>query len=203
MATINRIEPFPADIDRAYFGIWLAGFTDGEGSFTLRQEHRIYTSGTKCTVSSAAFAIGLRSDDFAILSTIQSFFSCGEIQNRERFNPTTPNGKPSSDYRVQSVSDLAAIVVPFFDAHPLLAKKKRDFAIWREGVLLCDAIKRRKRLMRGGRTGTLPKWKPEELDQFAALSQALKDQREFLAPEATLPKPLCPPPCPLFDGIEE
>ncbi len=200
MATINRIEPFPADIDRHYFGIWLAGFTDGEGCFILRQSLR--GDYGNCIVSTASFAICLRLDDLKALQRVQSFLQCGNLSVSRTPPKSAPNGKPVVDFHVNRAADLAQIIVPFFDAHPLLAKKSRDFAIWRDGVLLLHKITTRRRCGSRAYAGTLAKWTQEETSRFASLVAALKAQRIYQTPDIELPKRLrVPPQQDLFGGI--
>lgn len=76
----------------------------------------------------------------------------GSLHPRPSYN----GGAPSMIWAVVAKRDLAAIVA-YLDAHPLRAKKARDFAVWREAVLIFTAQDRnapgllalREALMRG------------------------------------------------------
>src|SRR5262245_50053499 len=128
------ILPFPADRDREAFANYVTGFVDGEGSYTLYYTH----TGTRATPD-ALFSIGLRADDHAILRLIQSFFGCGVIyfahSERQR-----GNDKPKVTFRINRLADLSRIIIPHFIRYPLLAKKGRDFLIWKQAVELMSAV---------------------------------------------------------------
>ncbi len=193
------IPPFPQEIDRDRFGDWLSGFSDGEGTFVLRQEFR---QDIGCWVSHAIFEITLRMDDIAILHKIQSFLQCGKILNVFRVPKKMPNAKPRATLRVHRCRELATIIIPNFDKYPLHAKKKRDYAIWREGVLFLYKITSRKRVMRSNGCGTLPKWTKAEIDHFASFNNTLKVQRRYESTNIEKPDDSEPPPLPdLFTDL--
>jgi LAGLIDADG DNA endonuclease family protein len=166
MAKSQSIKPFPADIDLAYFGAWLSGFTDGEGCFNL-----YFTSHN---TPGAAFTIALRQDDDAVLRLIQSFWGCGRLYLNSRI--TVGKRVFTAQYSVNVVPDLARILVPHFQRFPLFAKKSRDYLIWKEGIaLICSRERRGKD--KNGQFGK--RWTDEEKSQFAILYHSLKTQREF------------------------
>jgi len=106
------------------FSNWFAGFVAGEGSFTLY--HR---PGTKCFA--AELSIQLRDDDLDILLEIQENLQAGTVS---RYRPRNRDWNPLAQWAVRKRSECFRIV-QIFDAHPLRAKKQRDFLIWREAVL--------------------------------------------------------------------
>src|SRR5262245_39478982 len=171
VATIHTIEPFPADIDRHLFGQWLTGFVDGEGCFELKVTRRKQSLPRLC----ASFVICLRADDVAILNQIRAFFGCGGIWYDN--GPARKN--PLAIYSTSAWTDLATIIVPHFERYPLRAKKARDFPLWREAVLIAQEVAQRRRAKT---TAGLWKWLASEVDRFAALKQALTEQRRFVAP---------------------
>ncbi len=194
------IPPFPADINRGHFASWLSGFTDGEGTFQLDFRKRMDVANE---FGSASFSICLRADDCGILDLIRSFWQCGRVHYYDNRRRRDPKWNPIYAYQVSKSSDLATIIVPHFDRFPLLAKKKRDFCIWKEAVSIWYRISQRK--SRGNRhtPGLRPKWQDSERAEFSALNTALKAQRVFNASAVPLPEPIPPASRPtLFDGLQ-
>lgn len=109
------------------FGHWLAGFTDGEGSFFCALRPR--RNGREFYGS---FAITLRVDDLPVLREVHAFLGVGNLYERQ-------NGRWSPQCRllVQNQAGRAR-VIEVFDAYPLRAKKAIDYALWREAVRLAD-----------------------------------------------------------------
>jgi hypothetical protein len=110
----------PTDGADAAFLNWLAGFIDGEGSFTIRN----HPSGGYLP----RFRIKIRSDDAPIVYEIQARTGIGRVaieRGADRNSLVV--------WSVESGADMAALL-RLLDAHPLRAKKARDFQIWREAV---------------------------------------------------------------------
>jgi len=130
------------------FGHWLAGFVDGEGTFSL-----IRTNKDTYAVS---FAIKLRADDAAILRDIQRYRGCGRVffGVKDGSAPKSPYAR----YATGSIRDIVARIVPLLEQFPLRAKKRRDFEIWSEAARLIYRIGNRKLRSLGYRCGTAPKW---------------------------------------------
>lgn len=124
--------PTYPDIDRD-FANWLAGFIDGEGSFSIR---RVGTGG-KTKTFYCGLRIGLRDDDAAILDEIVSRTGLGKVYSfasRAAVADGQMFRNPVREWVVQRKADSRRLV-EILDAHPLRAKKGRDYAIWREAVL--------------------------------------------------------------------
>jgi hypothetical protein len=183
MAEPNSILPFPADVDRDAFGHWLSGFTAGEGCFQLRCGVRSKRPRRSLWDAQASFVIGLRRDDAAALELVRSFLGCGLVYyhpgHRRRGHV-----RPSVEFKVYKAADLARVIVPCFERYPLRAKKARDFAIWREGVLMLYRITQRPMRSRGYRQGTVPRWSAGEQAAFGELTRLLRKQRKYLDPPA-------------------
>lgn len=134
---------------------WLAGFIDGEGSF-----HGFYQpNGTP----SFQFAIVLRSDDGPILEEIAARTGIGQV----RYSPSYPrdrgtNRKPQVTWRVSPLSGCLELV-KILDQHPLRAKKKRDYASWRRGVLEWERIRNTGGVHDGGKDWAMAALYVEEL----------------------------------------
>jgi hypothetical protein len=185
MAKAKSIAPFPSDIDRDAFGHWLSGFTDGEGSFAL--------AVTKCRATanlqpSASFRIGLRADETPILRSIQTFFGCGLLIYNDNVRSKITNAKPVMIFCVQESRDLATVIIPHFERYPLRAKKRADFAIWKQGVTLLATVSKRRSVGRLGIGGFYPKWAPEERARFVSLRTALITQRCYESEPTDQPK---------------
>lgn len=71
------------------------------------------------------FAIELRKDDVEILQLIKDTFQCGSI---------TYSQKGAARYQAAHLDDLRNKIIPFFEASPLLGKKRLDFGLWKEAV---------------------------------------------------------------------
>jgi hypothetical protein len=145
---------------------WFAGFADGEGSFTFchgRRKPRVTTG------HNPVFSLVLRADDLAILESLKAEFG-GTIYvtHPPSVRKAHPGGNPRATWNVVAKADLARLV-RYFDAHPLHAKKARDYAIWRRGVLAYQ---------RGGRSD------PE----LPALSEALVATRMYDGEEIEIPE---------------
>ena len=168
MASVDPIPPFPRDIDRDAFGHWLSGFVDGEGCFSLgvygRKDGRIRMV--------VGFQLCLRADDHQCLELAQSFWQCGLIFHDPRKGQEPTN--PQTRFQVNRAADLHAVVAAHFDRYPLRAKKANDFAIWRQGVELYHSVAQRPR-----GNGTQSRWRPEELEKFARLTEWLRSGRAY------------------------
>lgn len=177
----EAVEPFPEGIDREAFGSWLSGFADGEGSFGLRLQGS--QSQVHCSAI-ASFRITLRDDDAETLDLIRSYFGCGRLAFAANERSGVANAKPIAIYGVQSISELARVVIPHFERFPLRSKKQRDFAVWRQGVELVAEVQARPLIYRPGHRanrhgGTFPKWTEEERQRFREVEASLKDQRRY------------------------
>lgn len=167
----KTIQPFPEEIDREHFASWLSGFVDGEGFFRLSFfRHRNWTPAIE-------FQIAMRADDNAILFTIQSFFQCGFVKFRERVCKDR-NASPGAVFQVRRVSDLAEKIVPHFIEYPLLAKKARDFAVWREGVILASQVMMTPKSAQGYK-GTKTRWVGAPIDRYRQLVESLRSLRKY------------------------
>ena len=191
----DSIPPFPEEIDRDYFGTWLSGFTDGEGCFNLgiqRNErgcaHRI------------DFSISLRADDFPIIKLIQSYLQCGKVKS------ALPKrlGHPITTFFVYNIPSIRDVIVPHFEKYPLLAKKARDFMIWKQAAKLCFQAYERRRNKYAKSGGCFPRWEKEEHDRFCTLMAVLRKQRIYQSPAIEIPPIPNRPKIPgLFDFLRD
>lgn len=110
--------------DAAHFRSWLAGFIDGEGCFVIAA----HTGGSQGPSYGCELRIRLRADDGVILDRIAELTGWGSVRREPG-----RNGHPQVLWRIGAKADCQALVA-LLDAHPLMAKKSRDYAIWREAV---------------------------------------------------------------------
>ena len=114
-----RIARVPTDV-----GFYLAGFTDGEGSFNISFRPRLdYPIPWKVSVS-----FNVSQKDRVILALFKRYLGCGTLRGR-------PDGVWY--YEVTNLNAVLENVIPFFERFPFLSgKKKRDFAKFKQIVAL-------------------------------------------------------------------
>ena len=108
---------------------YVAGFIDGEGCFSVSvHPHPSVRRMTRWLIAPCFQAYQHR-DNVEILEDIMSFFGCGRIM---------PKGPKSTvmTYSVYRRRDLESVIVPFFEQHSLVSRKREDFAKFAEIVRL-------------------------------------------------------------------
>ena len=114
------VEAIPSDL-----GSFLSGFALGEASFMLICRRRgDYERKWKV---SAAFNVSQK--DRVPLELFRDTLSCGTIRRA---------GNGGWYWEVNSLTDIASRVVPFFDRFPLVGKKAEDYALFRRAVTLLN-----------------------------------------------------------------
>ena len=105
-------------------GNYIAGFTDGEGSFNVSIKKRLdYKESWKLTAS-----FNISQKDRVILAWIKHIFGCGTLRERK-------DGVVY--YEVTNVSSMHGVIIPFFKQFGFRsAYKKNNFRIFSEIVLL-------------------------------------------------------------------
>lgn len=106
---------------------WFVGFCDGESSFNLQKSQ---PHGRFCR-----FIITLRQDDSAILEEIRNKLQIGNVYFTKEQTRDRAGAKPGCRFVVNRVSECLKLI-DIFDSFPLQTKKKRDYLIWKEAVLL-------------------------------------------------------------------
>ena len=112
-------------------GYYLAGFTDGEGSFNVsfrpRSDYQMPWKVSLC------FNISQR--DEVILSVFKRHLGCGTMRQRQ---------DGVWYYEVNNLTAILENVIPFFDYYGFLsAKKKRDFALFKRLASIISAGRHR------------------------------------------------------------
>jgi LAGLIDADG endonuclease len=125
-----KVEEIPRDV-----GWYLAGFTDGEGSFNVsfrpRQDYTLPWKVSLC------FNISQR--DPTVLSLFKRHLQCGTMRQRQ---------DGVWYYEVNNLTPICDNVIPFFETFYFLsAKKKRDFAKFKD---LAALMRRGRHLNREG-----------------------------------------------------
>ena len=113
------------------FNWWLTGFIDGEGCFRIHKEK----SGG---YYACHFTLKVRDDEQDILKEIVQRTGIGHLK---RDINRSGNSRPCLVWVVHSKAECIKLV-DFIDRYPLRAKKRRDYAIWREAVLHWVAMKK-------------------------------------------------------------
>jgi len=103
-------------------GYYIAGFTDGEGSFNVSvKKRKDYTGEWKITAS-----FNISQKDRVILSWIKKILGCGTL--RERMDGVVY-------YEVTNITSLYEIIIPFFKKFNFISsKKKKNFSIFKQIV---------------------------------------------------------------------
>jgi hypothetical protein len=114
-----RIARVPAEV-----GYYLAGFTDGEGSFNISfRPRQDYPIPWKVSVS-----FNVSQKDRVILALFKRYLGCGTLRGR-------PDGVWY--FEVTNLNAIVENVIPFFERFSFLsAKKKRDFGKFKQIVAL-------------------------------------------------------------------
>jgi hypothetical protein len=111
-----------------YLNPWfITGFTDGEGSFmvSIRKDIRQKTGWRV----EALFHIGLHLKDEQLLKDIQAIFKgIGLISIKQQ----------TVFFKVQSLKQILAEIIPFFDRYPLITQKRADYLLFREIVMMME-----------------------------------------------------------------
>jgi hypothetical protein len=115
-------KQIPSDL-----GNYLAGFTDGEGSFNVSFRKRPdYRLGWK-----VGLAFNISQKDPVILSLFKKHLQCGRLQERKHDGIWC--------YQVDNFNAIQTNVIPFFNRFGFLsAKKKRDFSKFKQIAKLIE-----------------------------------------------------------------
>ena len=94
---------------------WIIGFVDGEGCFCVSIHRNPYVRQTRGWQLHPVFQVYQHERHRAVLEELRAFFGCGTIRAK---------GPKSSvlTFAVDGLRDLEAVVLPFFEQHPLRVK---------------------------------------------------------------------------------
>lgn len=104
---------------------WISGFIDGEGCFL------VYVSSSRRIVQ-CRFTLQVRADDAECLRSTQRYLGgIGRISTHH--SPSARRSRPLTRWSITSKQDCAALVA-HLERYPLLAKKRKDFEVWKRAV---------------------------------------------------------------------
>ncbi len=122
---------------------YIVGFVDGEGCFCVPiSVHKTLAWRREVRPT---FEIELREDDLPILRHIHRHLGCGKIYHLTYHRYA--KWKPHVKFKVSKMSELQSILIPFFDRHPLQAKKRKSFKIFKRIVKM---VAKKKHLTKSG-----------------------------------------------------
>jgi hypothetical protein len=105
---------------------YIAGFTDGEGSWGVTISKNLRETGYTVLPK---FTIGLHACDIALLERIAAQFGVGGIY---------VGSNNLVRWQVSSVRDLVNVIIPFFEKYPLVSQKRADFELFKQIVELIN-----------------------------------------------------------------
>jgi len=94
---------------------WLAGFTTGEGSFSIKITN---SSSNRLEFQvQLAFTLTQHDRDKELMSSLVNYLDCGNVyKNRE-----------TVDFQIKKFNDLTNKVIPFFQNFPIQGVKRLDY----------------------------------------------------------------------------
>lgn len=102
--------------------MWITGFVDGEGCFRasiLKSEKLRFKAQIQME-----FVVVQHVRDIHLLYELQKYFNCGIVDTAKEKNDPLNN---IVRFRVRKLADLCDKIIPFFEQHPLITKKKVEF----------------------------------------------------------------------------
>ena len=133
---------------------YIVGLTDGEGSFTiyLRPPKKKY--GSKNYRVECHYYIKLRDDDKNLLEQVKKFFGVGRISFQRN---NRPNHHHAYRFEVTNLKELLKVVIPFFEKHKLVSKRRKDFELFKKIV---KSVSKKEHLTKEG-LSKIQQWKSE------------------------------------------
>jgi LAGLIDADG endonuclease len=121
-------NPTGADNQQERLDDYLCGYVDGEGSFHVAIQRNPSTRFKWQLVPE--FHVSQNPERASILHLLQTHLGCGRIRRNAR-----EGGRDTSlVFVVRNRNDLLEKVIPYFEAHPLISEKRREFDSFAEIV---------------------------------------------------------------------
>jgi hypothetical protein len=133
---------------------WFAGFASAESCFHINIKS---SSSTNCGyLIWLTFTLTQHKRDEVLIKSFESYLGCGniEITSRDVVN-----------FNVRKLSDITIIIIPFFEKHPILGVKLKDFEDW------CNVAQ----IMLKGKHLTL-----EGVEEIRKIKLSINTKREYL-----------------------
>jgi len=102
-----------------YNPLWLSGFVDGEGCFTINIYNRkdtVLSKGVKLV-----FKITQNNKNINLLKQIIELLKCGNLHSQSKVTNSSV-----IDYMVTGLSDMTYKIIPFFIKYPLQSNKRKE-----------------------------------------------------------------------------
>jgi hypothetical protein len=134
---------------------WIAGFTQADGSFSLR-----YAKAASCKLGyncSPIFRITQHERDLVLLERIIDTLGCGKL-----IRPSS--GRDRYDISVWKPEDISNTIIPFFKKYSIYGAKSLDFQFFCQGVAIIE------------KKGHLT---PDGLDQLKLLAYSMNTYRKL------------------------
>lgn len=110
------------DFEDKKFNHFISGFVAGEGCFT-------YRNATNRDSKRFAFQISVADVDHEILKRIKEYLGVGEIYE---YDAREEEWQATCQYQVQSIGEIGAVIIPFFDEVGLRGtNKQQQYKDWR------------------------------------------------------------------------
>jgi len=94
---------------------WVVGFVDGEGCFSVSLHRNPFVKRAPGWQVNPVFQVSQHERHRAVLEALQAFFGCGRVR-------TKGAGSRVNVYAVDRMVDIEAVILPFFEHHPLVVK---------------------------------------------------------------------------------
>lgn len=138
----------------------VVGLTDAEGSFFAKAYEREGNSGANTYDVVIEFKISQSDYSEALLLALKDFFNCGKV--------VVDNWKEgSSKLKITQEEDILGVIIPFFDANPLVSSKQLDYLAFKQFVQVY-----------WGRSGTMNNALYCQLEKITAESNNSRSSKE-------------------------
>ncbi len=101
---------------------WVCGFVDGEGCFSVSIHGNPYVRRTRGWQVRPVFQVSQHESHVLLLEELRGFFGCGKVR-------TKGGSSRVMVYAADTMKDLEEHILPFFEAHHLIVKRK-DFELF-------------------------------------------------------------------------
>jgi hypothetical protein len=126
-----------SQFDNKQLGMYLSGYTDGEGSFHVSIYQR--TTLKIGWEARPSFSVCQKKGKTEVLELMLEYFHCGSIRNCVTDNV--------DHYEVRKIDDLLCKIIPHFEKYPLLSSRRNNIPLFKT---ICALIKEKHHLSSDG-----------------------------------------------------